>query len=145
MGKTKTHAMTVLAKPEDDLFLIEARMWVREDKIQMYPITQHWVVIPVVERTEGEGPWIDRAMKTNSEDIKHRIYVDITGVTPGKDLFSIVPERTFHTEEPALPNEKTIVQLFLGEMSEMDGSTIFLIRAKGQGERGRWRRLIVRT
>ena len=78
-------------------------------------------------------------MKTNSEDIKHRIYVDITGITPGKDLFSIVPERTFHTEEPALPNGKTIVQLLLGGMAEMDGFTIFPIRAVNQAERGRWR------
>ena len=29
MGKTKTHAMTVLAKPEDHLLLIEVLMWVR--------------------------------------------------------------------------------------------------------------------
>ena len=78
-------------------------------------------------------------MKTNSEDIKHRIYVDSTGVTPGKELFSIVPERTFHAEEPALPNGKTIVQLFLGGMAEMDGGTIFPIHAVGQAERGRWR------
>ena len=78
-------------------------------------------------------------MKSNSEDINHRIYVDIIGVTPGKDFFSIFPERTFHTEEPALPNGKTIVQQFLGEMAEMDGCTIFPIRAVGQAERGRWR------
>ena len=55
MGKTKTHAMTVLAKPEDHSVLIEALMWVREDKSQMYPITQHWVVSTVATRTEGEG------------------------------------------------------------------------------------------
>ena len=105
----------------------------------MYPITQYWVVSPVAARTEGGGSQIERAMKTNSEDIKHRIYIDITGVTPGKDLFSIVPERTFHTEEPALPNGKTIVQLFLGGMADMDGGTIFPIHAVGQAERGRWR------
>ena len=90
------------------------------------------MVSPVAARTEGEGSQIERAMKTNSEDIKHRIYVDITGVTPGKDLFSIVPERTFHTEEPALPNGKTIVKLLLGGMAEMDGFTIFSIRSVGQ-------------
>ena len=39
MVKIKTHAMTVLAKPEDHLLLIEVLMWVREDKSQMYPIT----------------------------------------------------------------------------------------------------------
>ena len=93
----------------------------------MCPITQYWVVSPVVARAVEEGPRISQAMKTNSEDIKHRIYVNITGVTPGKDLFSIVPERTFHTEEPALPNGKKIVQLLLGGMAEMDGFTIFLI------------------
>ena len=38
MGKTKTHAMTVVAKPEDHSLLVEVLMWVREDKSQMYQI-----------------------------------------------------------------------------------------------------------
>ena len=97
------------------------------------------MVSPVVARAVGEGPQVARAMKTNNEDIKLRIYVDITGVTPGKDLFSMVPERTFHTEEPVLPNGKTIVQLFLGGTTVIDDSTIFPIRAVGQAERCRWR------
>ena len=78
-------------------------------------------------------------MKTNSEDIIHRTYVDITGVTARKDLFSIIPDRTYHAEEPPLPNGKTIVQLLLGGRVEMDGFTISPIRAVGHAERGRWR------
>ena len=97
------------------------------------------MVSPVVARAVREGPQVTRAMKTNNEDIKLRIYVDITGVTPGKDLFFMVPERTFHTEEPALPHGKTIVQLLMGGTTVIDDSTIFPIRAVGQAERGRWR------
>ena len=89
------------------------------------------MVSPIAARTEGERSHIERATKTNSEDMKHRVHVDITGVTPGKDLFSIVPERTFHTEKPALPNRKTIVHLLLGGMAEMDGFAILPIRAVG--------------
>ena len=56
MGKTKTRAMTVLAKPEDHSLLMKALMWVTEAKSQMYPITQHWVVSPVVASTVWGGP-----------------------------------------------------------------------------------------
>ena len=139
VGKTKTHAMTVLAKTEDHQLLIEVLVWVREDNSQIYPITQYWVASPVDTRTEEEGPRIKLAMKTNSEDVTHRTYVDITGVTTGKDLFSIIPDRTYHAKEPPLPNGKKIVQLLLGGRVEMDGFTISPIRAPGQAERGRWR------
>ena len=131
--------MTVLAKPEDHPLLFEVLMLVRKDRSQMYPIPHYWMVSPVATRTEAEGSQIEQAMKTNSEDIKHMIYVDTTGVTPGKDLFSIVPKSTFHTEEPGLPNGKTIAKLLPGGMAYMDGFTINPIRAVRQAERGRWR------
>ena len=78
VGKIKTHTMTVLAKPEDHQLIIEVLMWVGEDNSQIHLITQHWVASPVAARTEDEGPWIELAMKTNSEDVIHRTYVDIT-------------------------------------------------------------------
>ena len=139
VGKIKTHAMTVLAKPEVHQLPIEVLMWVKEDNSQIYLITQHWVASPIAARTEEEGPRIELAMKTNSEDIIHRTYVDITGVPAGNNLFSIIPDRTYHAEEPPLPNGKTIVQLLLGGRVEMDGFTISPIRAVGHAERGRWR------
>ena len=85
----------VLAKPEDHLEILKAPMQVRQDNSHMYLITQLWVASPLIARTAEEGPKIERAMKTNSEDIQNMTYIDITGVPPRKDLYTAIPKRSY--------------------------------------------------
>ena len=90
--------MAVLENPEHHLAILEALMHLREDESHTYQITQIWVARPVVGRTTEEGPKIEQAMKTNSEDIQNRIYADIPAGPPPEGLIhrnldEIIPAR----------------------------------------------------
>ena len=139
-GKIKTHAITILAKPGDHHEILEALMQVREDNSHMYPITQLWVASPVVVMSAEDSPKIELAMKTNSEDINNRTYVDLTGVPPETDLHTVILNRTYLKGETQLVNGKTVAQLLLGGCTEI-GDTIITspIQTVSQAEWGRWR------
>ena len=63
-------------------------------------------------------------MKTNSEDITHRTYLDLTGVPPTMDLFTIIPDRTYRKGENQLANGRTVAQLLLGGRAEIEDAVI---------------------
>ena len=114
-------------------------MYVREDESHVYPITQLWVACPVVGSTIEEGPKIEQAMKTNSEDIHNRIFADITGVPPEKDLYTAIPTRSYLQCEDHLVNGKTVSQLLAEGRVETGNNTIISpIQAVVQAERGQW-------
>ena len=95
---------------------------------------------PVVGRTIEEGPNIEQAMKTNSEDIQNRIYADNTGVPPKKDLYTAITKRPYLQGEDHLGNGKTVAQILLGRRVETGNNAItYPIQAVVQAERGRWR------
>ena len=77
-------------------------------------------------------------MKTNSEDIMNRTYVDLTGVPPETNLYTAIPNRTYLKGETLLANGKTVAQLLRGGWAEI-GDTIITspIQTMAQAERGR--------
>ena len=79
-------------------------------------------------------------MKTNSKNITHRTYIDLTGVPPTMDLFTIIPDRTHRKGETQLANGRTVAQLLLGGRAEIEDIVITSpIKTVSQAERGRWR------
>ena len=78
-------------------------------------------------------------MKTNSADINHRTYTDVTGIPADRDLHITVPRRAYRIDEPQLKNRKPIVQLLLGREKGPNGIINAPIHSVVQAERNIWR------
>ena len=132
--------MTMLAKPKYHPMIVELAIQMGEDVSNMYPVTQQWVTTPVTGRTTEEDEMIERAMDANIADFWERIYVDITGVPPQKDLFTTTPKISHMHGEDGVVNVRPIVKILLdGRLHVGNEALTSSIDAVVQAERSQWR------
>ena len=136
----KTYAMMMLAEPHHHSSILTLARQMGEDTSNTYPVTQRWIVLPVPGRTNEEQETLERAMEANSAHIQEMTYIDLTGVPPMLNLFTITP-KTYHLHvKDDLVNVQPTMQTILGGALQT-GSEVMVspVDVVSRAEIGRWR------
>ena len=65
---------------------------------------------------------VEAATKVNYDDIKNRMYIDITGIPPQVDIYTVTPAASQMYGQDELVIVRTVVQIIL--QSEVDISRV---------------------